>query len=76
MVWSIGGWLLQPFLARVGPEASERLRQRVADEVTTTFASSYVKTISLAGVLDLDNVAVYNQRATGEKYLVNPNLGV
>jgi len=74
MVWSIGGWLLQPFLTRVGPEAAERLRQRVADEVTTTFASSYAKTISLAGILDLDNIAVYNQRSTGEKYLVNPNL--
>lgn len=76
MVWSVSGWLLQPFLARVGPEAGDRLRQRVADEVTTTFASSYAKTISLAGVLDLDNVAVYNQRSTGAKYLVNPNLDV
>jgi NADPH2:quinone reductase len=75
MIWGIGGWLLQPFLARVGPEATQRLRQRVADEVTTTFASSYAKTISLEGVLDLENVAAYNQRATGEKYLVNPNLG-
>ena len=76
MSWGIGGWLLRAFLERIGAEATERLRQRVADEVTTTFASSYSKTISLEGVLDLDNVAVYNQRATGEKYLVNPNLGV
>jgi len=75
MSWGIGGWLLRAFLERIGAEATERLRQRVADEVTTTFASSYSKTISLEGVLDLDNVAVYNQRATGEKYLVNPNLG-
>ncbi len=76
MAWGIGGWLLTPFLPRIGPEAAERLRQRVANEVKTTFASSYAKTISLAGMLDLDNIAVYNQRATGEKYLVNPNLDV
>ena len=73
MAWGLGGWLLTPFLERIGPEAGERLRQRVADEVTTTFASSYAKTISLAEVLDPDNIAVYNQRATGAKYLVNPN---
>jgi len=73
MSWGIGGWLLTPFLPRIGPEATERLRQRVADELTTTFASSYAKEISLAEALDPANIAVYNQRATGEKYLVNPN---
>ena len=76
MAWGIGGWLLPPFLERIGPEAAGRLRQRVADEVTTTFASSYAKEISLAEALDLDNIAVYNKRATGEKYLINPNKGV
>ncbi|MCZ6707821.1 MAG: zinc-binding dehydrogenase [Chloroflexi bacterium] len=76
MAWGIGGWLLPPFLERIGPEAAERLRQRVADEVTTTFASSYAKEISLAEALDLDNIAVYNKRATGEKYLINPNKDV
>ena len=73
MAWGIGGWLLTPFLPRIGPEATQRLRQRVADELTTTFASSYAKEISLAEALDLENIAVYNQRATGEKYLINPN---
>ena len=73
LAWGLGGWLLTPFLERVGPEAAERLRQRVADEVTTTFASEYAKEISLAEALDLDNIAVYNMRATGEKYLINPN---
>ena len=76
MAWGIGGWLLPPFLERIGPEASERLRQRVADEVTTTFASHYVKEISLADALDLENIAVYHKRATGEKYLINPNKGL
>lgn len=73
LAWGLGGWLLTPFLERVGPEAAERLRQRVADEVTTTFASDYAREISLAETLDLDNIAVYNRRATGEKYLINPN---
>lgn len=73
LAWGLGGWLLTPFLERVGPEAAERLRQRVADEVTTTFASEYAKEISLAEALDLQNIAVYNQRATGKKYLINPN---
>ena len=59
LAWGLGGWLLTPFLERVGPEAAERLRQRVADEVTTTFASHYAKEISLAEVLDLENIAVY-----------------
>lgn len=73
LAWGLGGWLLTPFLERVGAEAAERLRQRVADEVTTTFASDYAREISLAEALDLDNIAVYNRRATGEKYLINPN---
>ncbi|MDE2988723.1 MAG: zinc-binding dehydrogenase [Chloroflexota bacterium] len=73
LAWGLGGWLLTPFLERVGPEAAERLRQRVADEVTTTFKSEYAREISLAEALDLDHIAVYNKRATGEKYLINPN---
>ncbi len=76
MAWGLGGWLLTPFLERVGPEAAERLRQRVADEVTTTFASEYASEISLAEALDLEHIAVYNRRATGEKYLINPNKDV
>jgi NADPH2:quinone reductase len=76
MAWGIGGWLLTPFLSRIGREATQHLRQRVADELTTIFASNYAKEISLAEALDLENIAVYNQRATGEKYLINPNKGL
>ena len=73
MAWGIGGWLLTPFLECIGAEATERLRQRVAAEVKTTFASSYAKEISLAEALDLEHIAAYSKRATGEKYLINPN---
>jgi NADPH2:quinone reductase len=74
--WSLGGWLLTPFLQRIGPEGTERLRQRVAAEIKTTFASHYTKTVSLAEALSLDEIAVYGQQATGQKYLINPNLGL
>jgi NADPH:quinone reductase len=74
--WGIGGWLLFPFLQRVGNEAAQKLRERVAREVKTTFASTYTKEISLAGALQLREIAVYGRQATGEKYLINPNKGL
>jgi len=76
MAWGMGGWLLFPFLNKIGPAAAEVLKQRVASELKTTFASHYSKEISLAEVLDLEMIAVYNQRATGTKYLINPGKGL
>jgi len=71
--WGLGGWLLTPFIGRVGPERFEELKQKVADEIKTTFASYYTKEISLEEVLQPENINVYSKQATGEKYLVNPN---
>ena len=76
MAWGIGGWLLTPFLAKIGPEAAARLRQRVADELKTTFASHYSREISLHEALDPQVMAAYNRKATGEKFLINPNKGL
>ena len=76
MSWGVGGWLLTPFLMKIGAEAAEALRQRVASELKTTFASHYTAEISLAEALQPDILAAYNRRATGEKYLINPNKGV
>lgn len=73
MAWGIGGWLLLPFLQKIGAEAGQRLRERVAAEIKTTFASSYTKIISLAEALHLDMISGYGSQATGEKYLINPN---
>ena len=73
MAWGVGGWLLPPFLAKIGPEATEALRQRVASEITTTFASHYTAEIPLADVLTKQAVGTYGRMATGEKYLVTPN---
>jgi NADPH:quinone reductase len=71
--WGIGGWLLPLFLDRVGPERTHELRERVANEITTTFASTYTAVVSLEGALSLDAIEVYARRATGAKYLVTPN---
>jgi NADPH:quinone reductase-like Zn-dependent oxidoreductase len=73
MAWGVGGWLLFPFLQKIGPADGQRLRQRVAAELKTTFASHYTKVVSLQEVLQLDNIAAYSKRATGEKFLINPN---
>ncbi len=75
MAWSMGGWLLTPFLERIGPAAAQALRERVAREVTTTFASSYTAEVSLPEALSLEAIAVYGKQATGEKYLVTPHKG-
>ena len=71
--WSISGWLLTPFLMKIGPAETQALRQRVADELKTTFASHYTRVISLVEALNLDVIAEYNRRATGEKFMINPN---
>jgi NADPH2:quinone reductase len=74
--WGIGGWLLTPFLQKIGLEGALKLRERIAAEIKTTFASSYTKEISLAEALRVDEIAIYSQQATGRKYLINPNKGV
>ncbi|MGB3049905.1 MAG: zinc-binding dehydrogenase [Polyangiales bacterium] len=76
MAWGVGGWLLFPFLQKIGPEASQKLQQRVAAEIKTTFASSYTREVSLAEALTLEAISVYGKQATGEKYLLNPNKGL
>ena len=75
MSWGMGGWLLFPFLQKIGPAAADKLKQRVAAELKTTFASHYAKELSLAEALQPAMIAAYGRRATGEKYLLNPNKG-
>ena len=71
--WGLGGWLLTPFLMKAGGETIGRLRQRVADELTTTFASHYANAVALEGALDLAAIADYARQATGAKYLITPH---
>jgi NADPH2:quinone reductase len=72
MAWSIGGWLLTPFLGKLGLEGIQRLRARVVAELTTTFASHYTDEVSLAGALNLDAIRTYARQATGQKFLIRP----
>jgi NADPH:quinone reductase-like Zn-dependent oxidoreductase len=74
MAWGVSGWLLTPFLSTLGLAGIERLRQRVAHELTTTFASHYTDQVSLAGALSLDAIRRYAKQATGEKFLIRPTL--
>ena len=73
MAWGIGGWLVTPFLMKISAADRQRLRERVASELKTTFASHYTQVVSLAEALQLSHLAVYGKRATGEKYLINPS---
>ncbi|WP_395671024.1 zinc-binding dehydrogenase [Phenylobacterium sp.] len=73
--WSISGFLLTPFLKRIGPDRGGQLRERVAAELTTTFASHYTADLTLAEALQPANIANYNARRTGEKYLITPHRG-
>ena len=75
MAWGMGGWLLFPFLQKIGFDTAQKLRERVVRELKTTFASKYTNEVSLAEALQLDHIAVYSKNATGAKYLVNPNKG-
>jgi NADPH:quinone reductase-like Zn-dependent oxidoreductase len=75
MAWGIGGWLLFPFLMKIGQAEGAKLRARVVAELKTTFASHYTQVVSLQETLQLSHIAVYGKRATGEKYLINPNKG-
>jgi len=73
MAWGIGGWLVFNFLQKIGPQAAQRLRDRVNAGLLTVFASQYKSEISLADALTLDTVNNFLARKTGEKYLINPN---
>jgi NADPH:quinone reductase len=74
MAWGIGGWLLTPFLGKIGLEGMLRLRERAAAGLKTTFASTYAAEVSLPGALAMDSLAAYAQQATGQKYLIRPDL--
>lgn len=74
MAWGVGGWLLTPFLMKLGADAM-KLRQRVMAELKTTFASHYTSEISLAEALEPSVIQAYNKRATGEKFLIVPSKG-
>jgi hypothetical protein len=74
MAWGIGGWLMTWFMDKIGPQQAARLRERVAADLTTIFASHITAEISLAQALAVETIRAYTRRATGEKYAINPSL--
>ena len=70
--WAVSGFLLTPFMQKVGMEVMGRMRARVVAELTTTFASHYSHEVSLEQALDLETLHAYNAKRTGEKYLIRP----
>jgi len=74
MYWSVGGWLLTPFLQKIGVQAAQALRERVAREIRTTFASGYSRELSLSQVLQANEIQAYARKGTGAKVLINPSL--
>ncbi|WP_441002643.1 zinc-binding dehydrogenase [Pseudocolwellia agarivorans] len=70
--WAVNGFLLFNALGKLGTKTVMTMRKRVADEITTTFASKYTHEVSLAEVLKLESIAGYSKQATGEKYLIKP----
>jgi NADPH:quinone reductase-like Zn-dependent oxidoreductase len=73
--WDVGGWLLTPFLQSLEPEKLQRLRQRVADGLQSTFASTYSREVSLVEALQPEAYLAYSLQATGEKFLITPHKG-
>ena len=70
--WGVNGFLLFNALGKLGTKTVMSMRQRVAEEITTTFASSYTHEVTLEEALQLKSIAKYGQQATGEKYLITP----
>ncbi|WP_228243095.1 zinc-binding dehydrogenase [Porphyrobacter sp. GA68] len=71
--WTLAGWLLTPFLQQAGMETVMRMRRRVLNNLTTTFASHYTARVSLEEMLRRDAVLQYSKMRTGEKFLVVPD---
>lgn len=71
--WTVSGWLLTPFLQKAGMETAFKMRERVRTNLTTTFASSYKRHVTLEEMLEKDAALDYRAMATGEKYLVTPH---
>lgn len=72
--WGMGGWLLTHFLQKASLPKMLAMRARVASGLRTTFASHYSREISLLEALSVPVITAYARKATGEKYLIRPQL--
>jgi NADPH:quinone reductase-like Zn-dependent oxidoreductase len=72
MTWGIGGWLLMRFLGKLPPAQVGELHKKVANEIKTTFASTFSNEVSFEEAMTPETIGLYNAKKTGEKYLLNP----
>ena len=68
--WGLAGWLLFTFMQQLAPARLSALKQRVADELTTTFASHYERELTLSELLTPAALQQCQRMATGQKTLV------
>lgn len=68
--WDVGGWLLPNFLAKIGPDATHALHEKVVAGLTTIFASSYQTSLSLADLTDPDTLRAMARKTTGGKAII------
>ncbi|WP_340678917.1 zinc-binding dehydrogenase [Paraglaciecola sp.] len=73
MTWGIGGWLLMRFLGKLQPERVVELHKLVANEILTTFATTFTDELNFEQAMTPTVVAQYNAKKTGEKYYINPS---
>lgn len=74
LIWAVNGWVSPQIMERAGPQRAMELRQRVVDNLGTTFLSHYKRTISLAEALQRDIMIAYANQGTSDKFLINPAL--
>ncbi len=72
LAFGIGGWLLTHYMQTLSASERAQMQAYVLANLKTVFAGQYTREVSLAEALHLDAIAVYAQRATGGKYLINP----
>ncbi len=74
MAWGIGGWLLPPFLQKVGLARAAQLRDQVAAGPARPRSPAATPPRSpLAGALSLEAIALLRPwQATGSKYVIIP----
>lgn len=73
LIWGIAGFLLTPYLMKVGMEEMMAMRAKVITHRGDIFASSYTAEIGLDDMVDPALAQAYQAKATGSKYLLNPS---
>ena len=75
MAWGVGGWLLFPFLMKISAADGSGCASAWRASSRPPLPATIRRWFRLPEALQLSHLAVYAKRATGEKYLINPNKG-